>query len=212
MGKRRNPFADWMTDNTRQDGPEQGLPLPGQPEPPPAAPPPPRSVLDQLGLPEPEKKGRGRAWEKANPTRTYRGVDAALKPRLNELAVCETLRVNDVIRAFFEFGLEEYQAGRLVLKAAPRGRYMTLYPEQEQQHTAWKRGAKRQPNRRQSNRSKTAKQTGWLATRNLPASIHNDILALAQHLHVPNGEVVTALLTHAIGAYEREEFHLCPAD
>ncbi|MCP4427096.1 MAG: hypothetical protein GY803_21630, partial [Chloroflexi bacterium] len=212
MGKRRNPFADWMDDNAGQDGPEQGLPLPGQPEPPLAAPPPPRSVLDQLGLPEPEKKGRGRAWEKRHRTRTYRGIPKTIRTRLNEIAQHVNVKLDDVVRACLEFGLEDYQAGQLVLEAAPRGRYMTLYPA-DKEHAGWERGGSQKPSRASKRRTKaTAKNTASLAIRGLPDVVHTALGGVANQLHVPLGEVVTVLLTHAIRAYNQGRLALIPIE
>lgn len=76
----------------------------------------------------PAKRNRG--WEKAH--RSYRYVNVPLEVREDVLALAEHLRVpaGDVAHAFFEYGFDCVDEGKLQLTAQPNplGRKMTLFP------------------------------------------------------------------------------------
>jgi hypothetical protein len=73
------------------------------PQPPAAVP-----IVEQLRLTE--KKQRDRGWEKKGDNRTtsYRGVPPKLQAEIRQVAVDLQVTVDDVARAFLEFGLQCY--------------------------------------------------------------------------------------------------------
>lgn len=92
------------------------------------------SVADVLGGGAREKKqgrGRGRGWEKKQ-RRDGRQVTYRLPAELNEAvrSVAHELGVpvREVVQRFLEYGLEDYQSGRLQLDREPVQTAYTLYP------------------------------------------------------------------------------------
>lgn len=76
---------------------------------------------------------RNRQWEKIH--RPYRYVNVPLEVREDVLALAEHLHVpaGDVAHAFFEYGFECVNEGKLQLTAQPNplGRKMTLFPKKQ---------------------------------------------------------------------------------
>jgi len=98
-----------------------------------------RSIADQLGSEpievltrRPNKANRNRSWEKKQRNEvgvvTYRGVPKALNEQVKTVAAELGVPIGDVVRAFLECSLKDYQSGKLDLSPElVTGRY-TLYP------------------------------------------------------------------------------------
>lgn len=155
---------------------------------------------------------RNRQWEKTH--RPYRYVNVPLEVREEVLALAEHLHVtaDDVARAFFEYGLDRVDEGKLQLKTQPNplGRKMTLFPQR--QAGAWEEaeGPQRDiPARRKRKNERRGKSIPAVSYR-IPRSVHMDLSSLAMELAVPVGEVVTLLLQHGLNAYRAGRLKLTP--
>ncbi|MBK8783948.1 MAG: hypothetical protein IPO22_19650 [Anaerolineales bacterium] len=155
---------------------------------------------------------RNRQWEKAH--RSYRYVNVPLEVREEVLALAEYLHVpaDDVAHAFFEYGLDCVNEGKLQLKAQPNplGRKMTLFPQK--QVGAWEEaeGPQRDiPARRKRKVERKQKSVPAVSYR-IPHGVHMDLCSLAAELAVPVGEVVTHLLRHGLKSYRAGWLKLTP--
>lgn len=184
------------------------------------------AVIEQLRVAE--AKQRDRSWEKrtANRPTTYRGVPPKLQAAIKEVAADLQVNVDDVGRAFLEFGMQCYQQGEIRITAVLSNQRLTLFPTAD----AW--GSKSRPGWfeqawdaqtlapdlgvKQRNRRKVdagaAKPWQWprVSYRGLPDGLKAAIQELHQQHHVPAGEVVTLLLGHALDAYQNGRLVLNP--
>ncbi len=155
---------------------------------------------------------RNRQWEKAH--RPYRYVNVPLEVREVVLALAENLHVpaNDVAHAFFEYGLDCVDEGKLQLKAQPNpfGRKMTLFPQK--QAGAWEEaeGPQRDIPARRKKKGERNQKTVPAVSYRIPHDVHMDLCSLAAELAVPVGEVVTLLLQHGLKAYRAGRLQLVP--
>ena len=155
---------------------------------------------------------RNRQWEKAH--RSYRYVNVPLVIREEVLALAEHLHVPaaDVAHAFFEYGFECVDEGKLSLTAQPNplGRKMTLFPQK--QIGAWEETEGPQndfPARKKRKVERKQKSVSAISYR-IPPSVHTDLCSLAEELAVPVGDVVTILLRHGLKAYRAGRLKLTP--
>ena len=155
---------------------------------------------------------RNRQWEKAH--RPYRYVNVPLEVREEVLALAEHLHVpaDDVAHAFFEYGLDHVDEGKLQLKAQPNpfGRKMTLFPQK--QVGAWNEATGPQqdiPVRRKRKVERKQKSIPAVSYR-IPHGVHMELCSLAEGLAVPVGEVVTQLLRHGLKSYRAGRLKLTP--
>lgn len=166
-------------------------------------------IVEQLRVAD-EKK-RHRKWERGNKTHSYWGIPVELRQALGWAARDLNVKVDDVVRAFLEYGLEEYQQSRLVLipYANPEGQKMTLYPD-GWNHQPWRREKGNPKSRNPQEKHHTKKKpdgnpnkelTCVLAVRNLPAELHQAVLATATARSVPVGEVVVKFLGCGLDAF-----------
>ena len=155
---------------------------------------------------------RNRQWEKAH--RPYRYVNVPLEVREDVLALAEYLHVpaGDVAHAFFEYGFDCVDEGKLQLTAQPNplGRKMTLFPQK--QFGAWEEveGPIRAiPTRKKKKGERKQKSVPAVSYR-IPPGIHTDLCSFAEELAVPVGEVVTFFLRHGLKAYRAGRLKLTP--
>ena len=155
---------------------------------------------------------RNRQWEKAH--RSYRYINVPLVVREEVLALAEHLHVPaaDVAHAFFEYGFECVDEGKLSLTAQPNplGRKMTLFPQK--QIGAWEETEGPQndfPARKKRKVERKQKSVSAISYR-IPPSVHTDLCSLAEELAVPVGDVVTILLRHGLKAYRAGRLKLTP--
>ncbi len=155
---------------------------------------------------------RNRQWEKAH--RSYRYVNVPLEVREEVLALAEHLRVpaGDVAHAFFEYGLDCVEEGKLQLKAQPNplGRKMTLFPQK--QIGAWEeaQGPQRDVPARKMKKIERKQKSIPAVSYRIPPGIHTDLCSLAEELAVPVGEVVTLFLRNGLKAYKAGKLKLTP--
>jgi hypothetical protein len=182
----------------------------------------PQSVLSQLRIAG--EKQRSRDWEKkaANRTISYRGVPPDLQKAIKQIAASLHVLVDDVARAFLEFGLQCHRNSKLTIVAVLQEERLTLFPV----NGVWSRprfpgwierswdgpGPKLPGSSRISSDSWLTKPWKWpvVSYRRLPP----ELTAAIQELHVthqvPVGEVVTLFLTYALAAYEGGRLVLFP--
>ena len=178
------------------------------------------------GIPTTDKKARDRDWEKGQKASGYWGVPVSLRDTVSAAATQEGIKVDDLARAFFEYGLEELGAGRLALQPVtnPHGRgKMTLYPPTSGwgKKTGWRRetydpksktisqksGSKA---KKKNTSSVEDEKTCIFVVRNLPENLHQALLSVAEHMAVPIGQVATAFLKAGLDAYLSGELRLEP--
>ena len=170
-------------------------------------------------IPTAERKARSREWEKKQKIVGYWGVPVELRTAVSGLAVQVGVRVDDVVRAFLEYGLDEYNNGRLPLAPVtnPHGRgKLTLYAEASGwgQKAGWRRetwNPKPRPvtpksgSRKSRKKSRLAGETPdtcVLAVRGLPDELHQALLAVAENKAVPVGQIAIAFLKTSLAAFE----------
>lgn len=157
-----------------------------------------------------EKTPRTRTWEKANRAVTYRGVPPQLHTRVKELAGELGVNLDDVARAFLEFGLACYQRGELRIEPVLNLK-LTLFPKGNR---GWYENPQTPtPPARQKKKPKKEEHKPWRLPRvsyRLPDAIRQQVDEVRQQKHVPVGEVVTLFLAHALEAYEKGRLILQP--
>lgn len=175
-----------------------------------------QTVLSQIGAPErleaarkPKTKERKREWEKANPSRCYRGVPAEIREQIKEVAEELGVTADEVARALLEYGLLCIQRGTLVIEPAASQRRvrMTLYPFSG---AGWaENGWTPQPPKR-SGRKKDEPPALWreAAYYRISDELHEQIKRAAQF--VPVGEAVAVLLKHGLESYRSGVLVLLP--
>lgn len=155
---------------------------------------------------------RNRKWEKEH--RPYRYVNVSVELREQVLALAEHLEVtvDEVARAFIEYGIECVNEEKLHLRAQPNphGRKMTLFPKERVK--GWHEAndvPKEIPARKKKQMSKVKKVYPAVSYR-LSEKVHEDICGLARKLDVPLGDVVSFLLQYGLDAYCSGKLNLKP--
>lgn len=203
----------WDTPESSSPPPQAAMPVP------PVA----VAVVDQLRVAE--KKQRNRTWEKETSNRpvTYRGIPPQLQEAIKEIAADLLVNVDEVARAFLEFGLQCYQKGEFHLTPVLSNQRLTLFPASD----GW--GSKQRPGwfeqvwdvkppqsatrrSRRKGEPETAKPWQWrrVSYRGLPSELQAAIRELHQQHFVPIGEVVTMFLGHSLEAYQTGRLVLNP--
>jgi hypothetical protein len=155
---------------------------------------------------------RNRRWERQHQDEkvVYRGVDSQSVQAVQSLSAKLLVPQGEVARSILEYALLKYEEGLLELHSRPNPRRMrmTLYPPSM---TPRKNPMK--------HRSKTRTQPGpsWrniTTWRNFSPELKRTISALASEdaLHVPVGELVTALLRYGLQAHQAGLLKLEPVE
>jgi hypothetical protein len=175
-------------------------------------------IVEQLRVAKQVKRQRG--WEQGNKTRSYWGIPLELREALGWIAQELCVKVDDVARAFFEYGLDEVQKGTLELipHPNPKGPKMTLYPggwkHQPWSRENWDRSSsrvfKQKPLKRKRVTQSAKGPACVLAVRHLPDELHQVIVATADACAVPIGEVAIKLLGCGLEAYRDGRLILNP--
>lgn len=172
--------------------------------------------LDFIPAAEPRKR-RERGWEQARRAEiaTYRGIPSGTHQTLIRIANTLGVPVDEVARAFLEYGLGQYQAGQLALSPYPKAQRMTLFPEGSQAQIAatstWLQQAfpaKRTD--RKVKRTKSPKKWEARVTYRIPAELKVEIKQVADEHYVGVGELVLFLFLHALKAFEEQRLQLQP--
>jgi hypothetical protein len=186
MSKRRSPFATS----------HESLPVV-------AAPP---DLYESLRVAEPRK--RNRHWEKQHQSHkaVYRGVDPKLSLQVKSIAGDLCVPEGEVARAIIEHALRCYERGELDLNPHPNPyrMRMTLFPTHDSPPLPTRsRGSKQKP------------EVLWRVIttwRGFPPELKHELSALASEdgLHVPVGELITALLRFGLKEYQHKRLTLTP--
>lgn len=160
----------------------------------------PAGLSASLDAPAPRK--RNRQWEKQQQSRkaVYRGVDPKLALQVRTIAAELRLPAGEVACAVIDYALRSYERGDFDLSPRPDPvrRRMTLFPRRHVSHPI-ERG-------RRSKRQKQP-ETLWrfiTTWRNFSPELKRELAILASDdgLHVPIGELVTALLRFGLHVHE----------
>jgi hypothetical protein len=155
---------------------------------------------------------RNRKWEKEH--RPYRYVNVPTELREQVLALAEHLgvTVDEVARAFVEYGIQCMDEEKLKLRVQPNphGRKMTLFPKERAKGWHESNEAPKEIPARKKKRTKQAKKVYPAVSYRLPEKVQDGICGLATDLGVPLGEVVSFLLQHGLDAYRSGKLSLQP--
>ena len=184
-----------------------------------------KQPLDLIPVAQPRKK-RNRDWEKKHQaeTVTYRGVPKEVQNWVERVADGLLVPRDEVVRAFLEFGLSQYQSGQLTIFAYPKAQRMTLYPESKfasavpvKQNTDvqnWLDVAFPTTARKVSEKNKSKKENpaSWKirVTYRIPIQLKEEIRSMAEEHTLPVGEVVWFLIEYALKAYRDGKLNLNP--
>ena len=180
MVKRRNPF-DIPVAMPAQHGPA--------------------NIYESIPVAVPHKHNRHWEKEHLNNKAVYRGVDPKLALRVKTIAADLLVPSGEVARAVIEFALRAYEAGELSLHPRPNPYRlrMTLFPVSD--------SADSMKQSKRSNKTKPPAALWRVITtwRNFPYELKEQLATLAceDELHVPIGELITALLRFGLNAYDR---------
>ncbi len=186
MSKRRSPFE---TSN-------ESMPVPAVPP----------DLYESLRVAEPRK--RNRHWEKQHQSHkaVYRGVDPKLSLQVKSIAGDLRVPEGEVARAIIEHALRCYERGELDLNPRPNPyrMRMTLFPTHDSL-----------PMPTRSKDSKHKPETLWRVIttwRGFPPELKRELSTLAsdEGLHVPVGELITALLRFGLKEYQHKRLTLTP--
>lgn len=160
-------------------------------------------------LPAAEKSARDRRWEQDHPAATYRGVPPELHTQLKTIANELEVTLDDVARAFLEFGLWCFDQGELQIEPVLNQK-LTLFPKGKR---GWyENGDASKPSARTKKR-RAETPRAWRFPRvsyRLPTVVREQLDELRQQKHVPIGEVLTLLFSHALADYENGRLVLQP--
>ena len=162
-------------------------------------------------LPTVEKHARDRRWEQAHQAMTFRGVLPPLHTAVKELAEHLQVNVDDVARAFLEYGLRCYELGRLKVEPVLHEK-LTLFPEGKR--PGWyeavpENRAPRSAEKRATSKQKT-KPWQFRVSYRLPLEIRLAVDKLRTQKNVPVGEIVSVLLDFALKAHQHGQLVLTP--
>jgi hypothetical protein len=179
-------------------------------------------IVEQLRLAE--KKQRDRSWEKQEDNRatSYRGVPPKLQAEIRQVAVELQVTMDDVARAFLEFGLQCYRKNEIKIAPALSRQRLTLFPDSDNwvgaQRPGWYERVWEKPTLKITTSKKGAhkgeepavKPWNWpkVSYRRLPADLVETIRQLHEKHAVPVGEIVTLFLGHALDAYQSDRLIL----
>ncbi len=190
------------------------------PEEGPVQPPAALSILEQL---RPAGRRRDRSWEKQPGRRTtsYRGVPPPLRAALLEIATDIQVKVDEVARAFLEYGLQCYRRGEITIQPVLSRQRLTLFPEPDSWGAAARPGwyeqvwpADQTKHLKHGRPGNGKPDLPWrrsmVSYRGLPDELVVAIRELSQNHHLPAGEVVTLFLGHALTVYRSGRLILEP--
>ena len=173
----------------------------------------PASIIDSLRVATPKK--RNRSWEKKNRPVTFRGVPPRLQEGVKEVAEELQVNVDDVARAFLEFGLQCHRFGEIRLSPYPKGQHMTLFPRSVSGQPGWTQrilDSQQQSEPSKGKIKKGNKERLWQkrVSYRIPIDLHLSIKEIAEKRYVPIGEVVILFIGHALEAYQNGRLGLNP--
>jgi hypothetical protein len=185
--------------------------------------------LDFIPTAQPRKK-RNRNWEKRHKSEvaTYRGISKEIVDMVQRFADILAVPRDEILRAFLEYGLKQYQNGNLKIFAFPKAQRMTLYPIFGQQADKQKldlkktnnwltesypvaENGKKKMNIKQKQESNTEpSQWQTRVTFRLPPIVKEEVRNIALEHSVPVGEIVCHFVMEASKAYRDGKLVLQP--
>ena len=186
MTGRRDPFDKTETSNPAQ----------------------PPSLYDSLRVAAPRK--RNRQWEKQQQSRkvVYRGIDPKLALKVKAIADDLLVPSGEVACVVLDYALRSYERGDFDLHPRPNPECMrmTLFPRSDSSHSF------NRPQRTAKHKRPEALWKVITTWRGFPPELKQELAALASEdgLHVPIGELITALLRFGLKAYETGLLRLEP--
>jgi hypothetical protein len=178
--------------NQRRDPFETAEPAPTVPAVP--------NLYDSLRVAAPRK--RNRQWEKGQQSRkvVYRGIDPKLALKVKAIADDLLVPSGEVACVVLDYALRSYERGDFDLhpRPNPERMRMTLFPQSGVSHPI---------NRSQRTAKQKQPEALWKVIttwRGFSPELKQELAALASDdgLHVPIGELITALLRFGLKAYE----------
>ena len=168
----------------------------------------PPSLYDSLRVAAPRK--RNRQWEKQQQSRkvVYRGIDPKLALKVKAIADDLLVPSGEVACVVLDYALRSYERGDFDLhpRPNPERMRMTLFPRSDSSHSF------NRPQRTAKHKRPEALWKVITTWRGFPPELKQELAALASEdgLHVPIGELITALLRFGLKAYETGLLRLEP--
>ena len=168
----------------------------------------PPSLYDSLRVAAPRK--RNRQWEKQQQSRkvVYRGIDPKLALKVKAIADDLLVPSGEVACVVLDYALRSYERGDFDLhpRPNPERMRMTLFPQSGSSHSI------NRPQRTAKHKRPEALWKVITTWRGFPPELKQELAALASEdgLHVPIGELITALLRFGLKAYETGLLRLEP--
>jgi hypothetical protein len=178
--------------NQRRDPFETAEPAPTVPAVP--------NLYDSLRMAAPRK--RNRQWEKGQQSRkvVYRGIDPKLALKVKAIADDLLVPSGEVACAVLDYALRSYERGDFDLhpRPNPERMRMTLFPQSGSSHS------NNTPQLTAKHKRPEALWKVITTWRGFSPELKQELAALASEdgLHVPIGELITALLRFGLKAYE----------
>jgi hypothetical protein len=138
-----------------------------------------------------------RDYSKEKPHVTFRLIPKSLHEQVKKTARNEGVLLGELARFFFEFGIEQVDGGKLSLDPAAVRTGLSLYPEM-----------RTNPAIQQSSRKNKWSLNTPHTYHGVTSGIKDRMDAIAEHYHVPVGEVARFFLEHGLAAYDRGELTL----
>jgi len=176
------------------------------------------AFLGDIPVADWQPKKRDRSWEQTHRTVSFRGIPQEVIDDINQITEDLHLKSRDgVVRAFFEYALELFGAGKIPFAPKPDGRSMTLYADG---YIAWSRDEKQLRNRVRAKKAVTQQRWKHVVSFRIPRELHTAIgkIAFGKSEYdsqrdipiVPVGEVATLLLSLALADYQQGILKLHP--
>jgi hypothetical protein len=185
--------------------------------------------LDFIPTAQPRKK-RNRNWEKRhkNEVATYRGISKEIVDMVQRFADVLSVPRDEILRAFLEYGVEQYINGNLKIFAFPKAQHMTLYPTSGQQadkqmqdlrktnnwlaesYPVAKNGKKITNKKQKQEDTIESHQWQMRVTFRLPPTVKEEVRNIALEHSVPVGEIVCHFVMEASKAYRDGKLVLHP--
>jgi hypothetical protein len=176
----------------------------------------PKSALDFIPSALPTKK-RDRKWERSHQDEvaTYRGVIPEARQALISLAQMLNVPVDEVARAFLEFGVSSYETGEIRLTPYPKAQRMTLFSQVGGEIVDTKKGWLQEAfpaAKKTGNKQKKTERKAWefRVTYRLPRAVKDVIKQIADRHYVPVGELVLYFFRYSLDAYQSGKLVLTP--
>lgn len=163
------------------------------------------------------KKKRSRTWEKSRQGQvvTYRGIPPEVREGLASLSQMLDVPVDEIARAFLEYGIARYQSGGIRLNPSPKAQRMTLFSQDSKVNNAEKEGWLKSEFRRErkpKNKKKANEPKAWehRVSFRIPPEVKESVKEIAERHSVPVGEVALFFFNAAYAAYQAGQLVLSP--